>query len=191
MVLSDKLPAFSSSFTPRRPRQLAIIGGRLEADNRAVFDALKQKSQGRIAVFATASEIPDEVGGETVEDFTRYGFEAELIPLFHNNSHQAAFDEALIARVQRLGSVYFTGGDQARIIKALLGENGAGTPMLEVLQHLHAQGGLVAGSSAGAAMMPERIILRGTSLEALVDGINDGDGAVADDDHPRGLILGP
>ncbi len=162
--------------------QLAIIGGRLEADNDTIFEEMKRLSGGKIAVFPTASEIAEEVGLETVTDFRRYGFEAEMIGLFWNNCQQTAFDRELIARVEALGSVYFTGGDQSRIVNSLI-QADQETPMLQIIRHLHRNGGLVAGSSAGAAMMSQHIITSGTSLESLVDGL------VASVEEP-GLTLG-
>ena len=37
---------------------LAIVGGRLESDNAAIFAELKRLSHGRIAILATASGEP-------------------------------------------------------------------------------------------------------------------------------------
>ena len=50
-----------------------MIGGRLESDNEPIFEQLKQSSGGRIAVFATASEYPLEVGRDTLRDLEAHG----------------------------------------------------------------------------------------------------------------------
>jgi cyanophycinase len=160
---------------------LVIIGGRLEADNDEVFGAMRRLSGGRIAVFPTASGEPEDVGAETVEDFCAHGVDAVLAPLYWSNRTDSAFDPRLVDLVRGCGSVYFTGGDQSKIVSSLL--QGAETPVLRQIRELHLDGGLVAGSSAGAAMMSERIICSGTSLEALVDGLT------SDLDAP-GLTLG-
>ena len=81
---------------------LAMIGGRLESDNAPLFEALRARCGGRMAVLAMASGYPEEVGQELVEDFQRYGIDAELIPLFFENRTTAAFDPALIERVASL-----------------------------------------------------------------------------------------
>jgi cyanophycinase len=149
-----------------------MIGGRLESDNRPLFEALKTLSNGRIAVLAMASGFPEEVGRELVEDFHSYGVEAELIPLFHENRRQAAFDESLIARIDDLGSIFFSGGDQSRIVDCLV-QDGDETPALETIRRCHARGGLIAGTSAGAAIMSGPMIVSGTSLNALCAGVSE------------------
>ncbi len=148
---------------------LAMIGGRLESDNEPLFAAMKARCGGRIAVMAMASGYPEEVGQELVEDFQHYGVDAELIPLFFENRNTAAFDPALIRRVEACGSVFFSGGDQSRIVGSLV-QDGAETPMLERIRASHASGGLIAGTSAGAAIMSGPMIESGTSLDALTVG---------------------
>jgi cyanophycinase len=49
--------------------------------------------------------------------------------------------------------VYFAGGAQERITAALLDEAGRPTPVLEAVWQVYRRGGVVAGSSAGAAIM--------------------------------------
>jgi cyanophycinase len=147
-----------------------MIGGRLEADNRPLFEAMKHHSRGRIAVLAMASRYPEEVGEELVEDFQYYGLEAELIPLFWENRETAAFDRRWVERIASYGSVFFSGGDQSRIVDSLV-QNGEETPVLECIRRCHAAGGLVAGTSAGAAIMSGPMIVSGTSLSALTAGL--------------------
>ena len=153
-------------------QSLAIIGGRLESDNTAIFSKMKALSGGRIAIFATASGVPEEVGPETVEVFEQHGFHAELMPLIVDNRKEAAFDQELVERLDDLGHVFFTGGDQARIIGSLV-QDGEETPVLKKLREIHQRGGLIAGSSAGAAMMSIPMIAGGVSLEALLYGVTE------------------
>jgi len=149
---------------------LAMIGGRFESDNRALFEALKSLSGGRIAMLAMASSIPLEVGAELVEDFRAWGIEAELLPLFWENRETAAFDPELVAKIDYYGSVFFSGGDQSRIVDSLI-QQGRDTPVLQHIRRCHAQGGLIAGTSAGAAIMSGPMIVSGTSLNALSAGL--------------------
>lgn len=164
------------------PLCLAIIGGRLEPDNLAIFHGLHERAPSGIAVFATASQMPHEVGPEMVADFRRHGTEAELVPLFHGNAATAAQDPRLVAQIERLGAVYFTGGDQSTLLRALA-PDGRETPVLAAIRRLHARGGLIAGSSAGAAIMSATAIIGGTSMEAIIHGV------VGDPDEP-GLLVG-
>ncbi|WP_323990751.1 cyanophycinase [Nguyenibacter sp. L1] len=164
-----------------RPK-LAVIGGRLEDDNDAVYREMHRLSGGRIVVFPTASSEPDAVGAETVAAFRAHGFDAALAPVHGPGAARAAHDPALAALVGAYGSVFFTGGNQA-FITAALAPQGRATPLLDAIRTAHAAGGLVAGSSAGAAMMSDIMIEGGTSLEATTFGV------VTNPDRP-GLLLG-
>jgi cyanophycinase len=171
--------------TPRAPKgSLALIGGRFEADNSALYTALRERSNGRIAICSMASGYPQEVGLETVEEFRAQGFYAELVPIYFENRIESAFDEALIERLRAFGSVFFTGGDQSRIVGTLI-QNGSQTPALLAIRQLYAEGGLIAGSSAGAAIMSGPMILGGTSLNAVSRGLDDRAGAAEDFDAFR------
>ncbi|HRO12473.1 MAG TPA: cyanophycinase [Amaricoccus sp.] len=158
-----------------QPASLALIGGRLEDSNIAIYGEMHRLSGGRILVFPTASAEPKAVGQETLAVFRTHGFDADVIPLTPANARRLAHDPTLIARVADVGSIYFTGGDQAKITASL-----AGTPLLAAIRALP---GLVAGSSAGAAIMSDPMILGGTSIEAVVHG-------VTDDPETQGLLLG-
>ena len=168
--------------TPAAGGSLAVIGGRLEDSNVAVFAEMHRLAGGRILVFPTASSEPKAVGEETLQVFRAHGFDAEVAPLTPQNARRLANDPDLIARVGAYGSVYFTGGDQANIVGSLA-PKGVETPLLAAIRAAHAAGGLVAGSSAGAAMMCQPMILGGTSIESVVHGVT------ADPERP-GLLLG-
>lgn len=161
--------------------RLAVIGGRLEDNNLAVYGELHRMSGGRILVFSTASGEPEAVAEETVQVFRSHGLEAEAAPLTADTSH-LAHDQDLAARVRDFGSVFFTGGDQAKIVSTLA-PGGDETPVLTAIREAQEAGGLVAGSSAGAAMMSRPMILGGSSLESVVHGV------VTDPEVP-GLLLG-
>ena len=163
-------------------RRYAIIGGRLEDDNRRVYREMRRLCGGHILVFPTASSEPDEVGQETLDAFQLHGFRAEIIPLTEENAATMAHDPAVIAKVKEVGSFYFTGGDQSKILAALK-PDGVQSPLLKALREAHDAGGLLAGSSAGAAMMSLPMIVGGTSFEAMFNG-------VVDDPEEEGLLIG-
>ena len=149
-----------------------MIGGRFEADNDALFGALRERCNARIAILSMASGYPEEVGEETVHEFRAQGFYAELVPVFYETRATSPFDERLIERLRAFGSVFFTGGDQARIIATLV-QDGVETPALIAIRELYADGGLIAGSSAGAAIMSGPMLLGGTSLHAISRGMDE------------------
>ena len=163
--------------------KLAIIGGRLEDDNAAIYDEMRRTAGGRIVVFATASSVPEEVGAETVAVFGAYGFDAVLAGVHGTGAAAAAQDQAIADLVADYGSVYFTGGDQA-LITAALAPNGGESLVLKAIRSAQRNGGMIAGSSAGAAVMSEVMISGGTSLEAAAYG-------VVDDPDLPGMLLEP
>jgi cyanophycinase len=165
-----------------RPK-LAIIGGRLEDDNASIYDEMRRLAGGRIVVFATASSVPEEVGAETVGVFRAHGFDAVLAGVHGAGAGQAAQDPAIAALVEDYGSVYFTGGDQA-LITGALAPYGRESRVLKAIRKAQRRGSLVAGSSAGAAIMSEVMFSGGTSLEAATYGV------VGDADQP-GMLLAP
>ncbi len=166
----------------RRPT-LAIIGGRLEDDNAAIYGEMHRLAGGRIVVFATASGVPDEVGAETVGVFRAYGFDAVLAGVHGPGAPGAAQNKAIADLVEDYGSVYFTGGDQA-LITGALAPGGRESRVLKAIRKAHQKGALIAGSSAGAAIMSEVMFSGGTSLEAATYGV------VGDADEP-GMLLAP
>lgn len=150
---------------------LALIGGRFEADNDALFSALRERSNGRIAILSMASGYPEEVGEETVHEFRAQGFYAELVPIFFETRDVSPFDATLVERLRAFGSVFFTGGDQSRIVGTLI-QDRKETPALVAIRELYAIGGLIAGSSAGAAIMSGPMLVSGTSLHAVSRGVD-------------------
>lgn len=167
------------SATPK----LAVIGGRLEDDNDAIYDEMRRLAGGRIVVFATASSVPDEVGAETVGVFRAHGLDAVQAAVHGPGAGAAAQDAAIAALVEDYGSVYFTGGDQA-LITGALAPFGRESRVLKSIRKAQRKGSLVAGSSAGAAIMSEVMLSGGTSLEAATYGV------VGDADQ-SGLLLAP
>ena len=163
---------FSHRLGEEPSRRLAVIGGRLEDANTAIFGEMHRLAKGRIVVFPTASGDPEEVGVETVQVFRAYGFEAVMAPVFGPTAAAAARDPAVVEMVKSYGSVYFTGGNQAHIIAALE-PGGVESPVLEAIRAANYAGGLIAGSSAGAAIMSKVMIVGGTSLDATVHGVTE------------------
>lgn len=177
------LPLKPSSRGRSNPNlKFAIIGGRLEDDNRQVYREMRRLCGGRILVFPTASSVPEEVGVEQVDVFRMHGFDAELMMVTDENSKETTSDPAMIKKMEAYGSVYFTGGDQSKLLAALK-PGGKETPLLKAIRGAHKNGGLLAGSSAGAAMMSVPMIVGGTSYEAMFHGYTD-------NAEEPGLLLG-
>ena len=139
---------------------LVIIGGALRPDNAAVWERVVQLAGGpgaRIAVFASASENPEKAGSALVERLGKYGAQAFFVPVavrLAGTDYQAAAENPdVAAAVRAAGGAYFAGGDQSRITHALRRPDGSNTLVLDALWDMYRRGGVIAGSSAGAAIM--------------------------------------
>jgi cyanophycinase len=81
----------------------------------------------------------------------------------------------MVAKVRAAHGVFFSGGAQERIVDVLQPE-GKRTPLLEAIWELFNSGGVVAGTSAGAAIMSETMfrdaqdVLRVLKTGSLVEG---------------------
>lgn len=138
------------------------IGGALKADNADVWGRIVSLSGGPGAkwmVFPTASGEPEQSAKSLIESLQKHGAKAEMIPLSDKlkgfEVRAVVSDAKWIAAIDGANGVYFSGGAQERITAALYSADGKPAPMLEAIWRLFRRGGVVAGSSAGAAIMSE------------------------------------
>jgi cyanophycinase len=142
-----------------------VIGGATKSDNDAVWQRVVDEAGGagaRIAVFATAAANPERSAGLIVAALNRRGANAEAIPVAPRQKdvdwRANLNDPALIAKVAASRGVFFSGGAQEYIVDTLQ-PGGEPTAMLKAIRHVFDNGGVVAGTSAGAAIM-SRIMFR-------------------------------
>lgn len=135
------------------------IGGALRSDNDDVWGHIVTLAGGRGArfvVFGTASEDPESSAKQAADNLQKRGAVVEILPVAPRfgwvDLHKVVRDPALIAKVRNAKGIYFTGGSQERIIDVLL-PGGVATPMLEAVWDSYRRGAVIAGTSAGAAIM--------------------------------------
>ena len=166
--------------------QLIIVGGALDRDNTAVFRAFidRVNDGGPIAVIGAASGSPASSMAGFAADLVHHGVDpARVVPvaLAWRDDPDTAVDESTwrdnagnpeeVDRIRRAGGVWFTGGDQSRITRVLLADDGSATPMLMALRERLAEGIVIGGSSAGAAVMSDPMISGGNNLPVLLAGL--------------------
>jgi len=156
---------------PRRDR-LLIIGG-AERQGTAIlsrFVALAGGPAARIVVIATASREPSVLETEYVSAFTGLG--AGTVSAVRLETRAQANDPATAEALSSATGVFFTGGDQVRITTIL-----GGTLVDSLLQFLVAAGTvLLAGTSAGAAMMAGTMIIGGVGPGVTTSSVRTGPG---------------
>ena len=89
---------------------------------------------------------------------------------FNEARPELADDPEVVALIEGCGALWFTGGSQSRIIEARR-PDGSDSAAWRACMDLLARGGVIGGSSAGAAMMSDPMIRRGRSADALVEGV--------------------
>jgi cyanophycinase len=136
-----------------------VIGGALRSDNATVWQRVVQEAGGpgaRIAVFATAAANPERASQLIITALEREGAVARFVPVAPrlagiDLATQLA-DPAVIEQVRTSQGVFFSGGAQELIVDTLQ-PGGESTEMLRAIREVFDRGGVVAGTSAGAAIM--------------------------------------
>lgn len=141
--------------------QLVIIGGAEDRDGECtVLREFVRRAGGinsRIAVVTAATSMPREVGEDYIRVFERLG--AERVDVIDNGSREGADHSDFLAMAKEATGIFFTGGDQARIVDLI-----KDTKLDEIIHQRYREDGIViGGTSAGAAMMPDIMIVEGES----------------------------
>lgn len=148
---------------------LLLIGGGLQDDNKPVYERFivlartAAKSDTPRIVIATAASLSEEPDGR-IEIIKPYCPTCEFDAIMRTTPA----DET-IAKIDAASAMFFTGGDQKRITQRYLtGEKGdRDTAEAAAMRRLLTRGGVIAGTSAGDAMMSDPMFLGGGSVEAL------------------------
>jgi cyanophycinase len=161
---------------------LVIIGGGLRGDNADVWQRVVKLAGGkgsRIAVFPSAAGNPERSAQSIIGYLRKWGADAFLVPVavrLAGSDYKKNADDAVLAKkIREADGIYFAGGDQGRITKALVREDGTQTAVLEAVWDVYRRGGVVAGSSAGAAIMSSTMFANPKAVLAMLQtGIADG-----------------
>lgn len=140
--------------------QLVIIGGAEDKEGECtILREFVRRSGGleaRVVVMTVATGLPGEVGKDYTRVFKRLG--VQDVSVVDTARREDASDSKAIAAIEQATGVFFTGGNQARITELI-----KGTELDATLHRRFAEGLVIAGTSAGAAMMPDVMIVEGES----------------------------
>ena len=156
------------------------MGGAVRHDNEAVRQRLVQLAGGsaaRFVVIPSASDRPEQSGSDAVEQLRRRGAQAELLKIAPRwagetlaSARRAAADPANLAKIANATGVFFTGGAQERTAD-VLNPDGVASPVLQAVRALQERGGVVAGSSAGAAIMSSTMFRDAMNSVQVMKGV--------------------
>ncbi|ABW19643.1 cyanophycinase [Alkaliphilus oremlandii] len=143
-------------------RLIIIGGGEDKCADKKILKEVIRLSGGKkayIAVVTTATNYPLEVGEEYKRIF--YDLGADKVETIHIVSRKEANRKQVSRILDEVSCIFFVGGDQLRI-SSILG----GTEFHKHIQECIEDGVIVAGTSAGASMMSEVMVVEGEEEDA-------------------------
>lgn len=140
--------------------QLVIIGGAedKEGDCKILREFVRRAGgvKARIVIMTAATELPREVGENYIRVFERLGVEDARI--VDTVTREDTTSSSALEAIEKATGVFFTGGDQARITDIL-----KDSELDAAIHKRYSEGIVVGGTSAGAAVMPDVMIVEGDS----------------------------
>ncbi|MDS0528284.1 cyanophycinase [Clostridium sp. SHJSY1] len=142
---------------------LIIIGGAEDKEGRK--EILKKvcncldKNKDMLLVTTVATEYPKEAANKYKKVFSELG--VKNIKILDISNREDAFNTENIDLIKKSSLIFFTGGDQLRIT-SLIG----GSPTYDFLKQAGKQGKYIVGTSAGASVMSDIMIVEGTDEDS-------------------------
>ena len=141
---------------------LVIIGGHEDrdpsSDRKILREVARRLHGGKLVLATVASHQPEGYFNDYDKAFADLGI-GELVELYVEDRSEAG-DRKKLEVVDDAAGIFFSGGDQLRITSQI-GDTGIEAKVRALFE----RGGLIAGTSAGAAAMSETMLVKGTSGE--------------------------
>lgn len=142
--------------------KLMIIGGAERKNGgEPILEAVAQeaiKGKGSLLVVTAATYSPEGTE-EYLDRFQALG--VKKVELLDIRTRDDARDEGNVRKCNEASVIFFTGGDQLRITSQM-----GDSPMFQCMHENYLSGRMIAGTSAGAAAMPQTMIIGGPSDES-------------------------
>jgi cyanophycinase len=143
------------------PGPLIIIGGHEDKEHERTIlkEVVRHLTADKLVVATVASHQPEGYFDTYCKVFRELGVK-DLVELYIEERSESR-DEAARQILDNAGGVFFTGGDQLRI-SSQIGD----TPIERRIRELHETGAVIAGTSAGASVMSDTMLVKGPSAES-------------------------
>ena len=142
---------------------LIAVGGGEFAEAKGVFKEflklLGKNKDPKLAVMTVATNLPAEAAAKCNRLFRSHG--VKHVDVVDISLREDAFADTSLKAIKQADALFFTGGDQLNVT-SLMG----GSPLHSLIEQRISDGFLVAGTSAGAAMMSSSMIASGKSDHA-------------------------
>ena len=142
---------------------LIIIGG--AEDKKGKKEILKRvakyidPNKDKMLIATIATEYPEKSYGNYKTIFNNLGI--KNIEKLDISVREEAFEKENIDLIKEADLLFFTGGDQLRITSMI-----GGSPVYDAIKELCINGGIIAGTSAGASVMSDVMIVGGEEEES-------------------------
>lgn len=146
---------------PSKPGPLIVIGGGEDREgDKAILGAVARACNGgRLVVATVASKAPEGYFAMYRKAFGELGL-TDLVELYVTDRSET-HDPEKLALFEGATGVFFSGGDQLRISSQI-----SDTPIEQRVRAIWRRGGVLAGTSAGASVMSDTMLVRGASAES-------------------------
>lgn len=149
-------------------------GGAIARRIREEFHEAGKGPEGSLVLIPTASPRSDSGDFEPWLDYWA-SFQWKGVSVVHANDREHANDPSLAQSIRNATAVWISGGDQSR-----LSERYVGTAVEHELHSLLVRGGIIGGTSAGAAIASSLMISGGLAEPQFRDGFRFVPGAIID-----------
>ena len=142
---------------------LIIIGGHEHKDGeRSILEEVAARAQAdhsRLVIVTVASEQPEALADEYCAVFRDLG--VATVDVLDVREREQANDQRHHKLLERAPVIFFTGGDQLRITSQI-----GDSVVFRCMRQIYYDGGTIVGASAGAAAMPDTMLVSGPSDES-------------------------
>jgi cyanophycinase len=157
---SNPVPPLNA--VPRRAKgSLIVIGGHEHKEgNRPILEAVARRvGRGRLLIATFASDEPEQQWEQYREVFKEIG--VKRMAQLDARSREEMLAHPPDDKLAGTSVVFFCGGDQLKITSRF-----GGTQMCDRIRDLYAEGGTIAGTSSGAAVMSETMMIASNGDES-------------------------
>lgn len=144
--------------TKRRSGTLILIGGHEdhEGEREILREVARHIRNGRLVLATIASHEPEGYLESYQRGLSDLGV-TDLTELYIDNREEAQHPDKL-AKLDDTEAIFFSGGDQLRITSQI-----GDTPIYDRVHEIFRKGGLIAGTSAGASVMSDTMLVKGSN----------------------------
>src|ERR1700710_2035326 len=158
---SKRRPGKGPAKVEAKQGTLIIIGGgeRKDAERTVLQEVARRAGTGKLVVAPIATAEPEETWKDYREIFGKLG--VKKVEWLDVRIREEGFKEEVVRILDGATVVFFTGADQLKITSQL-----GDSYVYRRIEEIYEQGGTIAGTSAGASVMSETMLISGDGDES-------------------------